>query len=51
MSLKCYAVATTMSLALWVASYHAAVASYNLAQNAGLMPSLYIRAIIASLFG
>jgi len=51
MRVKSYVVATVISLVLWVASYHAAAASYHLAQDAGLMPSLHIKATIASLFG
>ena len=51
MRAKSYIVATAISLGLWAASYHAAAAGYHLAQDAGLMPSLHIKATIASVFG
>lgn len=51
MSLKAYLVATTLSLLLWGTAYYVLVASYRLAQHAGLLPEAMIRMALATLIG
>jgi hypothetical protein len=50
MYFRIYTIATAISLAMWVASFHAAQASYHIAQTTGILPNLHIRATLASLF-
>ena len=45
-----YVTVTIVSLALWMASYQIAAASYRLADQAGMLPNLHVQTAINLLF-